>query len=590
MSTTATEEPRWPELHRARRAIVVVDVVESVRLMQQHEDDVIDRWRRFVHEVRTEVLPPHGGRLVKSLGDGMLLEFESVPGAAGAVSELHRRLLSAGDASGPEVLQVRAGAHVADVVVDDLDIYGKGVNLAARLATLAKPRETVISADFRDALVPGLDADIEDLGECFLKHIEKPVRSYRLSPPGKPTMSMAQRLEGSVIAVVPFEDLSPAAAGAGQALAEELIGALSRTSRFHLLSRLSTAALAARGNTVQEIARQLGARYVVAGSVAAMARRLLVRVELSEGDQGRVIWSDKLKGDIGELLEPGDGLVQSIAGSVADAIDRTEVDHLASRPLASLQSYTLMVGGVALMHRTARADFQRAREILEHLVDRSGRHPLPRAWMAKWHVLRVQQGWSDDPQADGRTAVALTRAADQFEGCAAALAMTMEGFARANVLREFDKAEDCYDLALKLNPSDSLAWLLKGVLHAFRGEGQEAMGACIRAQALSPLDPMRYFYDALTASAALSAGAYDEAVQWAQRSLRLNCMHLSTYRVLTAALLLAGRVEEGRAAASRLLALDPGFTVSGFLERTPGRSYPISQRIAQAFREAGIPN
>src|SRR5580765_3487201 len=185
ISPDPTPEPiDWPELSRQRRAIVVVDVVESVRLMQANEADVIDRWRRFVNEVRTQVLPAHGGRLVKSLGDGLLLEFGTVPAAVAASLDVQRRIMPFNvgrDANA--VMGLRIGVHVAEVVVDALDIYGAGVNLAARLADLAAPGEIAASAEARDALAEGVDADLHDLGECFLRRIDEPVRAYRIETP-----------------------------------------------------------------------------------------------------------------------------------------------------------------------------------------------------------------------------------------------------------------------------------------------------------------------------------------------------------------------------------------------------------------------
>ena len=185
MATPVGEDKALFDLVRVHRAVLVVDVVESVRLLLTHEDDVIGRWRRFVADIRADVLPKHGGRMVKSLGDGMLLEFESVIGALNAAMELHSRV-QAYNADRPpsSELHLRAGLHNADIVVDELDVYGAGVNLASRLATLAGPDETIISPEARDAIVPGLDIDVEDLGECYLKHFTEPQRAYRAGPVG----------------------------------------------------------------------------------------------------------------------------------------------------------------------------------------------------------------------------------------------------------------------------------------------------------------------------------------------------------------------------------------------------------------------
>lgn len=169
-----------PELKSVRRAILVVDLVESVRLIQDHEADVIDRWRRFVSEVRTQVIAPRAGRMVRHLGDGMLLEFEDPHLAMGAALDIQhamQRYNVGRDAAA--CMHLRVGAHLTEIKVDELDIFGPGVNLVARLAGLAAPGAIVCSAEFKEALVPWLDAEFEDLGDCWLKHIDRPVRAYR---------------------------------------------------------------------------------------------------------------------------------------------------------------------------------------------------------------------------------------------------------------------------------------------------------------------------------------------------------------------------------------------------------------------------
>lgn len=592
MDSAATGEKAWPELHRVRRAIVVVDVVESVRLMQAHEADFIDRWRRFVNEVRTQVLPQHGGRLVKSLGDGMLLEFEKVPEAVSASLAMHRAIER--DNEHDPVLPavgLRIGVHLADVVVDELDLYGAGVNLAARIAALAGPAQIVLSADARDAIVPSLDGELDDMGECYLKHVDVPVRCFQLKAPELRQHDLplpaVDVMQGPSIAVMPF-DAAAEEDAPGDAVAEELIGILSRSERLHVISRLSTRSLAGRRLPCEKVGEALGARYVLSGTVQRAGSGYRIHAELADASTSGVVWTESVRVPMNRLLDPDEGGAASIAAGVLDAMDRTEVQRARSLPLPTLRNYTLLVGGVTLMHRTGAHDFARAREILEFLAERTGRHPLPRAWLAKWHVLNVQQGWSASPAADALAALTLTRRAlDVDPSCS--LAHTVEGFARANILREFDVAEACYSRALDVNPNDSLAWLLSGVLRAFRDEGEVAVAWCERARQLSPLDPLRYFYDALSASAALTAGRYDMAVTLARRSLRLNRSHLSTHRALTAALALAGRGAEAHASAAELLARDPGFTVSGFLARTPGQNYGVARRIADALRDAGVP-
>jgi adenylate cyclase len=593
VTASPTDAP-WPlpELTRARRAIVVVDVVESVRLMQEDEAGFIERWRRFVHEVRTEVLPKHGGRLVKSLGDGMLLEFANAPSAVMAALDVQSRIAHH-NATRPtnEQLWLRAGLNVADVAVDQFDLYGSGVNLAARIAGIASPGSVIATADFCEAIVPTLDGEIEDLGECHLKHWAQPQRCYRIGAAlsTASTLPIAELSRGPTLAVLPLSEAGVDVPHMlGQVSAEEIIRLLSRSDRLQVISRLSTSALGGRAFSAQEVGRRLSAGYVVSGTLLSAGAHVRLNVELAETGEGRVVWADSLTARPDDLAAEDEGVFNRIAMGISDAIAGIELARAVSLPLPNLDTYTLMVGGVTLMHRTGISDFQRARALLEHLTERAGRHPVPRSWLAKWHVLNVQQGWSPDPHADARRALDLTaRALDTDPACA--LAHTVAGFAHANVLREFEQADRHYRHALDANPSDSLAWLLSGMLKAFQGEGAAALEACDQARRLSPLDPLRYFYDALTASAAISAGEYTRSVDMASQSLRLNRSHLSTHRALTAALELAGRHDEAAIAACELLARDPGFTVSAFLARTPGRDYSVSQSVAQALRAAGVP-
>jgi len=178
--SSALDKPEW-----VLRTLVFVDVVESVRLMEQNESDFVRRWRHLVRTIEKDILPPNRGRLVKSHGDGLLLEFSGVTSAVKAAYALQCACTSVNTDEQPERhILLRAGVHVGHLIADELDLYGSGVNLAARLLTLAGPGEIVVSADVRDQLAPVLDADVEDLGLCYLKHVHEPVRAYRIGPPG----------------------------------------------------------------------------------------------------------------------------------------------------------------------------------------------------------------------------------------------------------------------------------------------------------------------------------------------------------------------------------------------------------------------
>jgi adenylate cyclase len=240
------------------------------------------------------------------------------------------------------------------------------------------------------------------------------------------------------------------------------------------------------------------------------------------------------------------------------------------------------------MHRFGRADFERARELLESLAERAPRHAEPRAWLARWHVFRVVQGWSQDLDDDRRRAHDLSRRALDLDD-RSSLALTVGGSVQASLMRSLDEAQRLYEQALEVNPSEPLARLLLGTVHAFKGAGANAVEQTGAAIGLSPLDPMRFFYDTHAAGACLAAQDYERAILLAQRSLRANRLHPSTYRSLAIAQVLSGLGEEARATVQLLLSVDPGFTVSAFLARSPGAAFEHGRQFARALREAGVP-
>jgi adenylate cyclase len=486
------------------------------------------------------------------------------------------------------------GAHVGQLIADDHDVYGRGVNLAARLTTLAGPGEIVVSADVRDLLTPALDADIEDLGSCYLKHVHEPVRAYRVGPPGpRPviklgTVSMPQLRP--TIAVIPFAARAgkPEHQVVGEVLADEIISALSHSSELNVISRLSTTVFRGRDASIGEVSGYLNANYVLSGAYRVAGNKLRLTAELAVAESGTVVWSESLDGNLNGIISGKGELVDKVVAAVSMAVMTRELQRAQSQPLPTLESYTLLMGAIALMHRLFLRDFDRARRMLQALTERTPRQAIPWAWMAKWHVLCVQQGWSDDPKREGQLALdCARRALDADPQCSLGLAIA--GFVHTNLLKQLDAAQEQYERALRINPNDSLAWLLKGTLHAFRGEGRVAVNNTQRALKLSPLDPHRYFYDSLAATAALSAGQYKRAIDLARRSLRANRTHTSTFRALAISQWQIGRYDDARNTVGELLKLEPTLTIRKYLERTPSSEYETGKIWSNALRDAGVP-
>jgi tetratricopeptide (TPR) repeat protein len=277
-----------------------------------------------------------------------------------------------------------------------------------------------------------------------------------------------------------------------------------------------------------------------------------------------------------------------VAATTSSVLAR-EMERTRTTAVANLQSYSLMLGAVGLMHRLSRRDFDEARQYLVALNDRASQQAVPLAWLAHWHILRVQQGWSPDIQRDTLQARVYARQAIEADD-QCSLAIAVEGFVRTNLLKDLAGAQESYHRALAANPNEPLASLLLGTCHAFRGEGGPAVAYCEQALELSPLDPHRYFYLSLSATAYLADGQYEAAVTCAEASYRANRAHTSTLRALMVAHWKLGRRDAARRNLAELRRLEPDLTIRGWLERTPSAAYPIGREWAETMAAIGLPD
>lgn len=599
--------------------VLLVDLVESVRLMGEHEASTVRRWADFIGIVTSEILPRHHGVIVKSLGDGLMARFGSVPDAVDAAAEMHRTL-AAQNVSLPEGqhFHVRAGINAAMAWSDGIDIYGTGVNLAARLATLAGPGETIASesaheqlaaalaslanpgetigsAAVRDELTHGVDASCEDLGDCILKHFDKPVRAYRVGPASAHPILTGRRDYGTAmqptIAVIPLSARkdTPALFDVGNLIADSVIWRLSKSANLKVISRLSTAVFRGRASDLGQVSAHLGATYVLSGAYVANADQIMVTAELSRARNNQVIWTDRLSGEVGDLLRPESELADRIARAVHFAVFDAEVEHILTQPLPTLESYSLLLGSIKLMHRSSKDEFLQTRKILDELINRHARIAAPRAWLGNWYILRVTRGWSEDRKREAAEALSASHAALDRDP-SDALALATEGFVYCHLLKDLETARKRCNEAVEANPSHALGWLYLGTVNAFKGEGAAALEATRRAIELSPLDPQRYYFESLGATAELSAHQYENAERLARSSLVLNRTHPSTWRALTISLVSQGRMDEAREALDKMRQLDPALTVEKYLARLPNAELETGQQWARCLAMAGLPS
>ena len=586
----------WPELHRVRKAIVVVDVFESVRLVEVDEAGFVRRWRLFLHEVSHSVLADSQGRLVKSLGDGLLLQFDTVPQAVDAAQRMlglwvhGNRGLTADQA-----VLLRVGIHIADIVVDAIDVFGAGVNLAARVAAMAEPGSIYLTADARDELAPGLDPDVEDLGERFGKHLSQPVHVFRLLTGGiarpEPPRQPEEEQPRASVAVIPFACTAGSASDAvlGDWMADAVIAQLTRTPELTVYSRLASAPLRGRVIPASEAGASIGARYLLNGSYARSGARLVWQAELCLAANGEVLWAERASCAMRELLQEPCAPLEHMAQCVHRAILEREARRVLMQPLPSLEAFSLLYGGIGLLHRSTAQDFRRAQEALLSLSERVPRHSSAHAWLAKWHCLRIIRGQAphggeDGPRAKQHIADALERNPDS------ALAWALNALVSAWVDRSLPAAQRACEEALARNPHEAMAWLFRCAVHSWLGEGEQAASAGRRALELSRLDPMRYYFQTLSAAGFLAAGRYEDAVMLCELSLRQNRLHTPTHRVLAISQMLAGQDEAASATVAAMLRLQPDYTVRQYLENYPGGAVPHARRYAEALQAAGLPH
>jgi adenylate cyclase len=580
-------------LPREQRVIVVCDVVESVRWMEHDEDNAITRWSQFAAQVRSQIAPAQGGSVVKSTGDGLLMEFMTAPAAVASANAM-QKIASEGNADqAPErQMHLRIGIHQAQVRRDAHDLYGHGVNLAARISTLAGPGEIIVTPEVRDHLTDSLDGDIEDMGECYLKHLSEPQRVYRVGEAQKISLSMPtlDALQGNLkLAVIPFAALmmSTAEQAIGDLIADTLIAHLGQSKQIKVISRLSTQRFRDQQHSPSEIAQILGVSHVLSGSIAPSQDKYALLMQLSDTQNNEVIWSHRVSIQLGDWLAEHSTVSQEIATSVHDCLTDSLIGPALTQPLPNIQSYGLLLAGLQMMHRPSFSEFEKSLIFFDNLVDRHGRHASARAWRARWRLMSVINGLSADPKRDSQIALQDAREALELDATHP-LSLAVYGQVKNQLMADSTEAAVSFEGALQRDASQSLAWLFKSIHSSMWGDTAQAIVEAEQAHALSKLDPHQYHYQMALANAYLADQQHAKAVEYAQKSLKLNASHAATLRILITALYEQGKEAEAMQVLQRLLKQRPHLTLKSHAAMGSQESR-TRMRSAAALKALGIP-
>ncbi len=590
-----TESEILGELEKKQAVVLLVDVVDSVRLIERSEASTIAAWNRVVACAEEHIEGQLHARIVKSLGDGLLIEVTNAANAVSCAFKLVEatRAESKG-LSSLDQITIRLAANQCEIYISKLDIFGKGVNLVARLARHAEPNQLLATADLAHELVDGLHAHIVDLGEVMLKDIPRPTRVFRLEPPssvfGEKRNGYAESDQLPSIAVMPMNSLGVAEQQVlGVAVAEEINALLSRTSDLLVISNLSSRALVGSNLPAERITDTLKVRYLVSGSIQSRSGETRVQIQLTDATQGRVVWAEAYSTKAQNFFELQDQLAQQAAQGLVKAVQTNELKAAQTQNWHSLTAYALLLRAIELMHRVTASDFDKAFELLQYVASKWPRMSAVHAWIGKWYVLRSAQGWSADATKDGQQAQqSVARALDIDSRNS--LALSIDGLIAGYLLKDHSLAGERYALALDHNPNESLAWLFSSTLAAWQGRNKEAGDCADKALTLSPVDPLQYFYCSLAGTAQLAAGSYAKSIDLSKRSLRLNREHASTYRTLIIAQALNNELDQARATAAQLHKMQPEFSVNKFRQNYPGSDSIQINRWCDALSASGVPN
>ncbi|PZX15012.1 TolB-like protein [Palleronia aestuarii] len=446
-----------------------------------------------------------------------------------------------------------------------------------------RPEEVRICGGERDG--PFLDGLTirEPAFEEWLAHERDRGRADRERP--RPRIAISPTL-----AVVPFQaiDGEPGTRDFADLFAAETTRAISRSRMIDVISHLSCRSFSGGSLQLQDVRSQLDADYLIHGALRSDGRDFRLDADFIEAATGHIVWTHTFTGAIRDVLMGDSVIVRQIAEQAGQTILRSSVDLARSRPLPEVESHALFMASIAQMHQHRQTSFIQARRQLEELIQRNPERSELYAWLAKWYILAISQGWSDDPQADmQRAAQSAARGLDVDPVCS--ISLTVDGMIQGSSLGDPDLAHSRFTEATRINPNQALAWLMFGRMHAFLGNGEEAVQFTSRARALSPLDPLGYFYDAIAATAHQVADDNETARVLAERSIASNPRHTSSYRTLA----IAQELLDDHAAAAQTIAtlkrLEPDLTVSRYQARHPAGLMAQGQRWAEALRRAGLP-
>jgi adenylate cyclase len=549
-------------VERRLAAILAADVAGYSRLMGADEEGTLERLKTLRRELVDPKIAEHHGRIVKTTGDGLLVEFASVVDAVRCAVEVQQGMpeRNAG-VTADDRIELRIGINLGDVIVESDDLYGDGINIAARVEALADAGGVFVTNTVHDHVRDRLPFVFEDLGEQQVKNITRPVRVYRVrdadaaknpSAPASPPLP-----DKPSIAVLPFANMSgdPEQEYFADGMVEEIITALSRIRWLFVIARNSSFTYKGQAIDMKQVGRELGVRYVLEGSVRKAGGRVRITAQLIDAQSRTHLWADRFDGSLEDVFDLQDQVAISVAGVIEPALQTAETARSAHRPTSDLGAYDLYLRALSDYGSLERDRMFRALDLLSQAINRDPGYGPAIALASLVHQQLAANGWAEDPESNHRASIALARRALRVASDDPDV-LIFAGFALGFLGEDIDMAMGLIDRSLALNPSSARGWLESGLLRMFAGQGESAIDHLKTSARLNPRERFGTSGTGLGAAHFLTR-RFDEAAAILLAALQRAPDYAVTYRYLAACYAHMGRLDEAGDIVKRLREITP---------------------------------
>ena len=584
-------------VERKLTTILAADVVGYSRLMGEDEAGTLARLKSLRKELVQPKIAGGRGRIVKLMGDGLLAEFPSVVEAVRCAVDIQQDMPGREtDLPDERRIRLRIGVNLGDIIVEGSDIYGDGVNVAARLEGLAEPGGVCISGKVYEEVRNKLPTAFEDLGEQELKNIREPVRVYRWTDAAADPMPGMAGTEGALpvpdkpsIAVLPFTNMSgdPEQDFFADGVAEDIITELSKFHSLFVIARNSSFAFKGQPLHVKALSRKLGVRYVVEGSVRRAGHRVRITAQLIDALSDQHLWAERYDRDLDDIFAVQDEVTRQIVTAIEPTVGGAERSRAHRKHPDSLDAWESYQRGMWHLYRFTAEECSEATTFFRRAIEIDPNFSLPHAGLAYVLNMSVVQGFTSEPEAS------LVKAHEAAQRAIVLDPNDTFGHIVMGRIRqqmgEHESALSAYENALELNPNLAAAHLGLGFALTYSGHPEEALRKLDEAIRLSPRDPNLWGFLMIKAQAFLFMESYEEALDWARNALRQPNAGLWAYATEVVALAHLDRIEDARQALRRVMAIKPNFNMDFVISTVQMMRMAGSERYIDGLRKAGLP-